>query len=1577
MNDLTELTFTTTADSVEAGLINEENYAVVNVAGQWKEFVINSIKETDESDLLIDVQASLSSVELQDSIIEKQISGSSLTVLTAGILQGTRWTVGTIESGIYNRSFTENLQYMNVLEALFLLQKEFNCDIHFSYVVDGNKISKRQVNFYARVGANNGKRFEIDKDVTSIEREIDTSQLATAIYPIQRKTVESTTGGESSEIIVDISTAVWKKSEGKPVDKPAGQKIIVDPEALKQWGRIGSNMQLMNRVKLYEFNDEVSVEQMMQMSWVNLGKYTQPKVTYTAKVLDLYSLLGADYLHEKVTIGDSAVIIDNYFAKPIRTEARVTEIIRNLIDPTDNEIVLGDAKSDFTSSRSSSQSELSNALKEAYKANQNSYSALLSANGKNTNFFGSIEPSVKHSGDTWFRPHPDDPTESQMLQWDGTQWQVILDTKTLVVDQSIIDDVRKAAEDAQKAGEDAQKAADEAKKATEDQQKILDEYDSAIKNANSKADTAISDSTKAISDATNSLNKANEASAKADKAVKDSFDSTTIANQAKVDAANAVTKGNNNATEISKLDTEIKATATKVDGNTAEIAQVKIESGKLSTTVGKVETDLETSMKEFSTFEQSMKGFQTTVNSDIAGVKSQQTQMAGQISSTVETVNNITAGNTNLLRRYGEIRGSMIDPSGGYTNYYTATRSIYPIAVVGDTYLTFSQKKDVLSTDDAFRFVFKDSAGKVVQRLADANTQFTIQVPKGAVTLEVSYQYYNQVKIELGKKVTDWQPAPSDMASKTELLQTADSITSSVTTTTDKLDVKSRIAGGLSLNADPEFRKGMNGITTYNNAGNGTVTVVREKGDYATNGWSTPTDSGYRLAIKVTGEASPARGGVVCNTMSRINAEFVVRFTALLPAGRVFQPANNSLGTGATVKWLTSNTGTGTWEEYMYHVKCGNSGTFQSFGYLYVTGGGIPTATDPLVWYLAKYEIIDITQSQQTRITQLSDSINSTVQKVDGLDSKITSVDQKADSITSRVVNVESGQATQGSQITQMAGQITSIVGFNDRKNLLPFMEDGDINNTTGAEVVSTTRVRSPFIAVSSSIPRYAFSVNGASRAINVIYYNEKKERVNSIPSNTASFPLLSNPSYIRITVVKETTENSKYQLEAGSSATAYSPFNNNASQSQITQLSDQIVLSVKKDGLLGEINLQAGKTLIRQGDNVLMVTPDTTYIQNATIKTAHIADASITNAKIGSLAVNTAQIANAAITTAKIGNLAVGNAQIANAAINAVKIQDASITSAKILNLDAGKITTGTLSAITVVGVTISGSKIFGTDIEGGTIRTSKDDGSLSLRKGYMYIEDAKGNGCSSFGNISSYGAKSTVLMLDADTSGFYIGASPLIPVAGMFSVSPLYGRLTTAFDCVKYGMSMVHPDNSSAFGIASINTLGVLGLGGNNGLEFLKTASRTGVGATSLGTWGTSSLTITTGLNVKGSKNAIHVTRDGVRATPAYETAESYLGDIGRSVTGSNKEVFVPIEELFGDTVNTDIPYVVFLQTETNSMVYVKDYSAEGFTVASGKANVPFSYEIKAKRRGYEHERLVLQEDFDNSKIADVWRD
>ena len=107
-------------------------------------------------------------------------------------------------------------------------------------------------------------------------------------------------------------------------------------------------------------------------------------------------------------------------------------------------------------------------------------------------------------------------------------------------------------------------------------------------------------------------------------------------------------------------------------------------------------------------------------------------------------------------------------------------------------------------------------------------------------------------------------------------------------------------------------------------------------------------------------------------------------------------------------------------------------------------------------------------------------------------------------------------------------------------------------------------------------------------------------------------------------------------------------------------------------------------------------------------------------------------------------------------------------------------------------------------------------------------------------------------------------------------------------------------------------------------------------------------------------GSKNAVHVTRDGLRATPAYEMAESYLGDIGRGMTDESNGTWITIDSIFSDTVNLTLDYEVFIQAYDDARFWVSEFHADAFFVCSDKPNARFAWELKAKRRGYERERL-----------------
>ncbi|AWN84592.1 phage tail protein [Lacticaseibacillus paracasei] len=112
-------------------------------------------------------------------------------------------------------------------------------------------------------------------------------------------------------------------------------------------------------------------------------------------------------------------------------------------------------------------------------------------------------------------------------------------------------------------------------------------------------------------------------------------------------------------------------------------------------------------------------------------------------------------------------------------------------------------------------------------------------------------------------------------------------------------------------------------------------------------------------------------------------------------------------------------------------------------------------------------------------------------------------------------------------------------------------------------------------------------------------------------------------------------------------------------------------------------------------------------------------------------------------------------------------------------------------------------------------------------------------------------------------------------------------------------------------------------------------------------------------------GSKNAVQVTRDGVRATPAYELAENYVGDIGESKTDDDKKVRVDIDPLVFDLINTDKPYQVFLTAYSDAHFWVSERGKDYFIVSSDTPDSSFGWELKGKRRGFEDQRLVDTKD------------
>ena len=113
---------------------------------------------------------------------------------------------------------------------------------------------------------------------------------------------------------------------------------------------------------------------------------------------------------------------------------------------------------------------------------------------------------------------------------------------------------------------------------------------------------------------------------------------------------------------------------------------------------------------------------------------------------------------------------------------------------------------------------------------------------------------------------------------------------------------------------------------------------------------------------------------------------------------------------------------------------------------------------------------------------------------------------------------------------------------------------------------------------------------------------------------------------------------------------------------------------------------------------------------------------------------------------------------------------------------------------------------------------------------------------------------------------------------------------------------------------------------------------------------------------IHVKGDKNCVQDTKNyGCRAINAYETAEYYFGDIGEGIIGEDGLCYITIEDIFSEVVNTKHIYQVFLQKYGNGDVWIKNRE-ENYFIVEGTPNTSFAWEIKAKRRGYESNRMEL---------------
>ena len=364
-----EITIPTNCEASKL-ITNTSDLVLFDSKGNIQEFHITDIDDMDEYSVNRTIYAEQSFGELINNIVTGDTAMPTTTNPSdylAYILSFTRWSVGTVDTSIYNAKWKEDLTGLTCLEAFQKLVEKYNCEFEIRYTIDGkNKITGRYVDLKKKIGNNYGKRFEDKKDIIGLKRNLDLDSVKTAIYP-RIKIDTQDENGNSVTTYIDISSVAWSVAKGDPVDKPLGQTVLVNPEADEIYKRYNTKTgNLMEKIMYAEWTGDTAsdAEDLCRQAWsiLKANGVLTPTIEVTAS--DLYRMSGnnSDYYHEQVDLGDTCIIIDKNFEPELRITTRVMEIEEDILNPVNNTYVFGNYRKTLATSNIESQKSIEDQL---------------------------------------------------------------------------------------------------------------------------------------------------------------------------------------------------------------------------------------------------------------------------------------------------------------------------------------------------------------------------------------------------------------------------------------------------------------------------------------------------------------------------------------------------------------------------------------------------------------------------------------------------------------------------------------------------------------------------------------------------------------------------------------------------------------------------------------------------------------------------------------------------------------------------------------------------------------------------------------------------------------------------------------------------------------------------------------------------------------------------------------------------------------------------------------------------------------------------------------------------------------
>lgn len=295
-------------------LVKGDRVVWIDLQGVCHEHIVDTVDRVHDDDGASETQATcINSInETWDDWLDDKRPSGSVSVALSSILADTRWEVGTCDQG--GRA-SHTFYHISVREGIAELLETWGGELETTIVHNGAGIVARRVNIRAlRGNQSSAKRFTWAKDLVSVKRSIASDNPKTRVYGYG-KGVETEGGGYGRRLTFG--------------DINGGKDYVEDAEATAVWGHPDGEGGILPAVASYVNEQCEDAAQLLQETKDYLEQVKEPKVTYTASVIDLYAF-GRSW--EGVGVGDDVAIIDKGFsAGGVRLHGRVSQIERDLL----------------------------------------------------------------------------------------------------------------------------------------------------------------------------------------------------------------------------------------------------------------------------------------------------------------------------------------------------------------------------------------------------------------------------------------------------------------------------------------------------------------------------------------------------------------------------------------------------------------------------------------------------------------------------------------------------------------------------------------------------------------------------------------------------------------------------------------------------------------------------------------------------------------------------------------------------------------------------------------------------------------------------------------------------------------------------------------------------------------------------------------------------------------------------------------------------------------------------------------------------------------------------------------------